>query len=120
MHSPYTEPNEAERLKDAIHKPTFMYTMPLGKLPNDAGYRVFFEETSLVGRDERRLSFEECKERCMKRLAFHGIDVLGIEEEEYCYIPMGGELPDGNQVSAVYTSNKFLKFARSYLILNFN
>jgi lycopene beta-cyclase len=23
--------------------------------------------------------------------------VLGVEEEEYCYIPMGGELPDLTQ-----------------------
>ena len=73
-----------------------MYTMPLGPLP-DGKYRVFFEETSLVGRDERRLSFEECKTRAMKRLAFHGIQIFGVEEEEYCYIPMGGELPAGNQ-----------------------
>ena len=26
-----------------------------------------------------------------------GITVLGVEEEEYCYIPMGGELPDLTQ-----------------------
>lgn len=73
-----------------------MYVMPLGR--NDDGtYRVFFEETSLVGRGSRRLSFEECKTRAMQRLAFHKIDVLDIEEEEYCYIPMGGELPDSKQ-----------------------
>lgn len=27
-------------------------------------------------------------------LLFAGMKVLGVEEEEYCYIPMGGELPD--------------------------
>lgn len=70
--------------------------MPLGK--NDDGtFRVFFEETSLVGLGSRRLSFEECKTRAMQRLAFHKIDVLDVEEEEYCYIPMGGELPDSRQ-----------------------
>lgn len=78
-----------------------MYTMPLGKLPDGKGYRVFFEETSLVGRDERRLSFEECKTRAMKRLEFHGINVFGLEEEEFCYIPMGGELPESNQVKVI-------------------
>ena len=26
-----------------------------------------------------------------------GMKVLGVEEEEYCYIPMGGELPDLSQ-----------------------
>ena len=60
-------------------------------------FRVFFEETSLVGKDSRRLSFEECKKRAYARLGYHGINVLGLEEEEYCYIPMGGELPDLTQ-----------------------
>jgi lycopene beta-cyclase len=66
----------------------FMYTMPLGVLA-DGKYRVFFEETSLVGRGSRRLSFEECKSRAYERLKYHNINVLGVEEEEYCYIPMG-------------------------------
>jgi lycopene beta-cyclase len=83
-------------LKDACSRPTFMYAMPLRALP-DGSHLCFFEETSLVGRGPRRLSFEECQSRAMKRLAFHGITVLGIEEEEYCYIPMGGELPDLTQ-----------------------
>lgn len=87
---------DVELLKNAIDRPTFMYTMPLGILPNGK-LRVFFEETSLVGRDKRRLSFAECKLRANLRLEHHGINVYGIEEEEYCYIPMGGELPDGTQ-----------------------
>eukprot|EP00595_Chromulina_sp_UTEXLB2642_P000591 CAMPEP_0196766672 /NCGR_PEP_ID=MMETSP1095-20130614/28448_1 /TAXON_ID=96789 ORGANISM="Chromulina nebulosa, Strain UTEXLB2642" /NCGR_SAMPLE_ID=MMETSP1095 /ASSEMBLY_ACC=CAM_ASM_000446 /LENGTH=312 /DNA_ID=CAMNT_0042130047 /DNA_START=682 /DNA_END=1616 /DNA_ORIENTATION=- len=85
-----------KRLKQVSETPTFMYTMPLGTLPN-GGYRVFFEETSLVGRGDRRLTFEECKIRAFERLAYHNITVHGLEEEEFCYIPMGGELPDQNQ-----------------------
>lgn len=73
-----------------------MYTMPLGRR-EDGTFRVFFEETSLVGKDDRRLSFEECKRRAYKRLTFHDIKVFGVEEEEFCYIPMGGELPDLTQ-----------------------
>lgn len=59
--------------------------------------RVFWEETSLIGAGFRRLSFEECKKRAMQRLKFHGIEIYDIEEEEYCYIPMGGELPAADQ-----------------------
>jgi len=83
-------------LADAVDRPTFMYCMPLGRFP-DGTHRVFFEETSLVGRGPRRLSFEECKSRAYLRLQHHGIKVLGVEEEEYCYIPMGGELPSLTQ-----------------------
>lgn len=73
-----------------------MYVMPLSK--NDDGtYRVFWEETSLVGKGKRLLSFEECKKRTYERFKHYNIEVLGVEEEEYCYIPMGGELPDSNQ-----------------------
>jgi hypothetical protein len=68
----------------------FMYTMPLGIYPNGS-HRVFFEETSLVGAGSRRLTFEECKKRAYKRLKYWGINVIGVEEEEYCYIPMGGQ-----------------------------
>jgi lycopene beta-cyclase len=66
-----------------------MYTMPLSTYPNGT-QRVFFEETSLVGEGARRLTFEECKRRMYKRLEYLGMSVLGVEEEEYCYIPMGG------------------------------
>ncbi len=68
----------------------FMYVMPLSKKSDGGGYRVFWEETSLVGKDKRRLSFEECKKRALRRLEFHGIQYSDVEEEEYCYIPMGG------------------------------
>lgn len=70
--------------------------MPLGK-NNDGTYRVFWEETSLCGRGDRMLTFEECKKRAYERLGHYGINVMDVEEEEYCYIPMGGELPDLNQ-----------------------
>lgn len=82
-------PNESNELSKAEKAPTFMYAMPL----NDN--RIFFEETSLVARPA--LSFQECKERCMTRLEHLGIKVTKIEEEEYCYIPMGGPLPAKDQ-----------------------
>ena len=93
-----TEPfdDDESLLKSTIDRPTFMYAMPLGTLP-DGNYRIFFEETSLVGKDERRLSFEECISRAKRRLKQHNINIIGIEETEYCYIPMGGELPDSTQ-----------------------
>lgn len=69
--------------------PTFMYAMPLG------GNQIFFEETSLVARPA--ISFQECKDRCMKRLEYHGIKVTKLHEEEFCYIPMGGALPAKDQ-----------------------
>ena len=83
-------------LNDGNDRPTFMYAMPLG-INDDGTYRIFFEETSLVGKGKRRLSFDECKKRAYKRLGLYDINVLGVEEEEYCYIPMGGELPDLTQ-----------------------
>jgi len=77
-----------DMLADALDRPSFVYVMP-----TDDG--VFFEETSLVGRDDRRLEFATLKRRLYQRLAFHGIafDQSSVREEEYCYIPMGGALP---------------------------
>lgn len=80
--------NSDEEYK-ANKAPTFMYAMPLDS------NRIFFEETSLVARPA--LSFQECKERCMTRLKHLGITVIDVEEEEYCYIPMGGPLPAKDQ-----------------------
>lgn len=82
---------DSQELKKAELAPTFMYAMPLG----DTSNRIFFEETSLVARPA--LSFMECKERCMTRLTYLGITAFDIEEEEYCYIPMGGPLPSKDQ-----------------------
>lgn len=92
----HLEGQSASQQTEAADKPTFMYCMPLGTYP-DGTHRVFFEETSLVGRGSRRLTFEECKARAYLRLQHHGIKVFGVEEEEYCYIPMGGELPSLTQ-----------------------
>jgi lycopene beta-cyclase len=82
----FSDPAAAKRGEAA---PTFMYSMPL------KDNQIFFEETSLVARPG--LSFQECKDRCMERLRFHGIEVLKTYEEEYCYIPMGGALPAKDQ-----------------------
>ena len=69
--------------------PTFMYAMPL------TGNQIFFEETSLVARPA--VSFQECKDRCIQRLSHLGIAVTAVQEEEFCYIPMGGALPAKDQ-----------------------
>jgi lycopene beta-cyclase len=69
--------------------PTFMYAMPL------KDNKIFFEETSLVARPA--LSLQECKDRCQTRLEHHGIKVTNVDEEEFCYIPMGGALPVKDQ-----------------------
>jgi Lycopene cyclase protein. len=66
-----------------------MYAMPL------KDNRIFFEETSLVARPA--VSFQDCKDRCFRRLDHLGIKVVDIEEEECCYIPMGGPLPAKDQ-----------------------
>ncbi|KAL3912335.1 MAG: hypothetical protein SGPRY_008369, partial [Prymnesium sp.] len=91
---------EQERawLEDAEARPSFMYVMPQG-LSESGRARAFFEETSLVGRDERRLEFAELKRRAELRLSHLGIKVVAgsVEEEEFCYIPMGGSLPDASQ-----------------------
>lgn len=81
--------NDANQLQKAEMAPTFMYAMPL------KDNRIFFEETSLVARPA--ISFQECKDRTATRLKHLGIEVLDIEEEEFCYIPMGGPLPEKNQ-----------------------
>lgn len=82
------EDDEVEMIK-ATKAPTFMYAMPL------EGNQIFFEETSLVARPA--LSFQECKDRCYRRLKHLGIDVTKVKEEEFCYIPMGGALPARDQ-----------------------
>ena len=81
--------NDSNALQKAENAPTFMYAMPL------KDNLIFFEETSLVARPA--VSFQECKDRCFTRLEHLGIKVLDIEEEEFCYIPMGGPLPAKDQ-----------------------
>lgn len=82
------EGDAAEMMK-ATKSPTFMYAMPL------EGNEIFFEETSLVARPA--MSFQECKDRCFRRLDHLGIKVTKVKEEEFCYIPMGGALPARDQ-----------------------
>mmetsp|Transcript_5967 Transcript_5967/g.21840 ORF Transcript_5967/g.21840 Transcript_5967/m.21840 type:complete len:548 (+) Transcript_5967:236-1879(+) len=65
--------------------PTFLYAMPFTPT------KVFLEETSLVARPQ--VEFDDLKERLEQRLAHLGVKVTGVEEEEYCLIPMGGVLP---------------------------
>ena len=70
--------------------------MPLGPAPG-GGTRVFFEETSLVARPA--VSFAECARRAARRLQHLGVRVRegSVEDEEFCYIPMGGALPAPGQ-----------------------
>lgn len=56
---------------------------------------MFFEETSLVANPG--VSFEECKERCTRRLEGMGVEIGEVYEEEFCYIPMGGEVTGRGQ-----------------------
>jgi lycopene beta-cyclase len=65
--------------------PTFIYCMP-----TDDG-NVFFEETSLIANPP--VPFEDLKRRLYERLALWGTEVLEVEEEEFCLIPMGGAMP---------------------------
>jgi lycopene beta-cyclase len=81
--------NGGDDLVKATTAPTFMYAMPI------KGNQVFVEETSLVARPA--MSFQECKDRCVKRLEYHGLKVSNVYEEEFCYIPMGGSLPIPDQ-----------------------
>ena len=37
--------------------------------------------------------FEDLKRRLYERLALWGTEVLEVEEEEFCLIPMGGAMP---------------------------
>ncbi|CDF35473.1 unnamed protein product [Chondrus crispus] len=68
--------------------PTFIYVMPLD---DGAGRHVFFEETSLVA--SPAMDFDHLKQRLYKRLAHYNIHVDEVLEEEFCLIPMGGEMP---------------------------
>jgi len=72
-----------------------MYAMPMGPSEDGQRLKVFFEETSLVARPP--ISFDECKRRMELRLKHLGAKVLSVEEEEFCYIPMGGAIPTRSQ-----------------------
>ena len=80
-----TEENKAR----VVQNPTFNYVMPLTK---DV---IFFEETSLVANPA--MSFQDCKDRLVDRLASQSVQITDVLEEEFCYIPMGGGLPRKGQ-----------------------
>lgn len=89
--------------------PTFLYVMPLG------GKKVFFEETSLVASPP--VGFEELKRRLYRRLEFNGVKVNKVFEEEFCLIPMGGEMPCLRQrVVAFGGAAAFVHPATGYMI----
>ncbi|CAE8646121.1 unnamed protein product [Polarella glacialis] len=97
--------HDPEWERRAVESPTFMYAMPLGPAPGGSGsasQRVFFEETSLVARPA--MSFEECKKRAFARLKHLGVAYRPetITDEEFCYIPMGGDLPEPRQRVAAF------------------
>ena len=76
--------------------PTFMYAMPMGPGKTPGSLRVFFEETVLVSRPA--LSIAECERRADLRLKHLGMTQVSDKEDlEFCYIPMGGPLPDKYQ-----------------------
>lgn len=81
--------DDPDALAKATSAPTFMYAMPL------KDNLIFFEETSLVARPA--MSFQECKDRYLKRMKHLGIKPIELLEEEFCYIPMGGPLPAKDQ-----------------------
>lgn len=74
------------------NRPTFIYVMPLDQ---GKGRHVFFEETSLVA--SPAMDFDMLKERMYKRLNYYGVEVDEVIEEEFCLIPMGGEMPNLRQ-----------------------
>jgi lycopene cyclase-like protein len=73
----------------AASPPSFLYAMPLGD------GRLFVEETVLVGRPA--VNFAVLERRLRRRLAALGVPVRSPSDEERCWIPMGGALPDLNQ-----------------------
>ena len=78
--------SEAER---RCGPPTFLYAMDFGE------GRFFVEETSLALAPA--VPYDVLKARLLKRLAHRGIDVLAVEEEEFCLFPMNMPLPDLDQ-----------------------
>ena len=69
--------------------PTFLYAMDWG---NDV---FFLEETSLA--ECPAVSFETLKHRLHKRLAYQGVALKEILDEEYCLFPMNAPMPAFDQ-----------------------
>lgn len=74
---------------DAEEIPTFLYAMPVSST------RVFFEETCLAARPA--MPFSLLRDRLHERLNKMGIKILHVHEEEWSYIPVGGNLPMTSQ-----------------------
>ncbi|GMH86862.1 hypothetical protein TL16_g10674 [Triparma laevis f. inornata] len=100
--------------KDKVtNQPTFMYVMPLKSVNNSP--RIFFEETSLVARPG--VSFRACKSRLHERLKGMGVEVDEVFEEEFCYIPMGGEVArKGQRIVAVGAAGGLVHPSTGYQI----
>ena len=88
--------SEAER---RCGPPTFLYAMDFG------GGRFFVEETSLALAPE--VPYDVLKARLLKRLAHRGIQVLAVEEEEFCLFPMNMPLPDLDQQLLAFGGGAF-------------
>lgn len=102
----------ATEKREAQEEPTFMYIMPLD---DGIGKRVFFEETSLVATTP--MEFDVLKRRLYKRLAFYGVEVADVHDEEFCIIPMGGGKPSMQQrVVAFGGAAAFVHPATGYMI----
>jgi len=113
-----------ERLREAEEQPSFLYSMPMpkyneGEAPPPEGEedfeRIFMEETSLVARPPMKP--EELKRRMYERLKYMGIEILEIEDEGGCFIPMGGSLPKRNQrVLALGGAGNFVHPSTGYMV----
>eukprot|EP00246_Nothoceros_aenigmaticus_P010097 TRINITY_DN26419_c0_g1_i1.p1 TRINITY_DN26419_c0_g1~~TRINITY_DN26419_c0_g1_i1.p1 ORF type:complete len:562 (-),score=73.54 TRINITY_DN26419_c0_g1_i1:278-1963(-) len=77
--------NRPDLRKSNQELPTFLYAMPF------SANKIFLEETSLVARPG--VPMEVIQRRMEARLKHLGINVMSIEEDEKCIIPMGGVLP---------------------------
>lgn len=102
--------DDPDALERATLKPSFLYVLPM------QDNKVFFEETSLVGRPA--LSYHELKFRCYKRLQHHGIKVSAVEKEEFVYIPMIGSLPiRGQRVIGLGGASAMVHPSTGYLLV---
>lgn len=81
--------NPAPEGGDCEQVPTFLYALPFSKTD------IFVEETVLTSRPTTPI--EICRSRLHTRLRQLGIQPGTVHEEEHCFIPMGGPLPDLSQ-----------------------
>ncbi|MFM9111185.1 MAG: lycopene beta cyclase [Prochlorococcaceae cyanobacterium] len=89
--------------------PTFLYAMDLGD------GRFFVEETSLALAPP--VPFPLLRDRLQRRLAARGVQVEGIDHEEFCLFPMNPPLPDLHQrVVGFGGSGSMVHPASGYLV----